>query len=89
MHAMIIRSITAIAAATVLTLAVAATSSVAARPDPDEPMVRVSSVITTTSCPLRRIGTQLVRGDNFTGAGVAAAAWIPELGIESGGCALG
>ncbi|MHC6230000.1 hypothetical protein ACX5I6_09905 [Arthrobacter sp. MMS24-T111] len=29
-------------------------------------------------CPLERIGTQLVRCDNLTGAGVAAPFWIPE-----------
>ena len=30
-------------------------------------------------CPLRRIGTQLVRCDNLTGSGVRAPSWIPEL----------
>lgn len=29
-------------------------------------------------CPLERIGTQLVRCDNLTGAGVDAPFWIPE-----------
>jgi hypothetical protein len=29
-------------------------------------------------CPLTRIGTQLVRCDNLTGAGVPAPFWIPE-----------
>jgi hypothetical protein len=29
-------------------------------------------------CPLERVGTQLVRCDNLTGAGVAAASWVPE-----------
>ena len=31
-----------------------------------------------TDCPLERIGTQLVRCDNLTGAGVEAPFWIPE-----------
>jgi hypothetical protein len=31
------------------------------------------------SCPLRRIGTQLVRCDKLTGSGVRAPSWIPEL----------
>jgi hypothetical protein len=31
------------------------------------------------SCPLQRIGTQLVRCDNLTGSGVRAPSWIPEL----------
>ncbi|YCH05877.1 hypothetical protein ACTAQJ_12040 [Arthrobacter sp. alpha11c] len=30
------------------------------------------------NCLLERIGTQLVRCDNFTGAGVDAPYWIPE-----------
>jgi hypothetical protein len=30
-------------------------------------------------CPLARIGTQLVRCDDLTGAGVTAPAWIPTL----------
>lgn len=30
-------------------------------------------------CPLERIGTQLVRCDHLTGAGVRAPSWIPEL----------
>jgi len=29
-------------------------------------------------CPLTRIGTQLVRCDNLTGAGAEAPYWIPE-----------
>jgi hypothetical protein len=29
-------------------------------------------------CPLQRIGTQFVRCDNLTGAGVPAPSWIPE-----------
>jgi hypothetical protein len=31
-------------------------------------------------CPLERVGTQYVRCDSFTGAGVPAAPWIPVLG---------
>ncbi|MHC6591289.1 hypothetical protein [Arthrobacter sp. C152] len=33
---------------------------------------------TYVDCPLERIGTQLVRCDNLTGAGVSAPFWIPE-----------
>jgi hypothetical protein len=29
-------------------------------------------------CPLERIGSQLVRCDNLTGAGVPAPYWVPE-----------
>jgi hypothetical protein len=31
------------------------------------------------NCPLRRVGNQLVRCDNLTGAGVSAPHWVPEL----------
>ena len=46
-----------------------------ARPDPGEPIPdRCSSY---RNCPLQRIGTQLVRGDNLTGAGVTAPCGFP------------
>lgn len=32
------------------------------------------------SCPLERIGTQLVKCDLLTGAGVPASEWVPEYG---------
>ena len=34
---------------------------------------------TADGCPLQRVGTQLVRCDYLTGAGVRAPSWIPEL----------
>jgi hypothetical protein len=42
--------------------------------DGSEPNVPASYA----DCPLERIGTQLVRCDNLTGAGVDAPFWIPE-----------
>lgn len=33
----------------------------------------------SSHCPLTRIGTQFVRCDILTGAGVDAPAWVPEL----------
>ena len=41
-------------------------------------------------CPLQRIGTQLVRCDHLTGAGVRAPSWIPKLTSTAGdkGCPL-
>lgn len=45
----------------------------AASPPPD------SAQATVNGCPLERIGTQLVRCDYLTGAGVGAPSWIPEL----------
>jgi hypothetical protein len=35
--------------------------------------------VTYLSTQLSRVGTQLVRGDILTGAGVSAPSWIPEL----------
>lgn len=50
----------------------------AARPDPGD-----SGTVTTDSlhrhCALMRIGTQLIRCDDLTGAGVTAPLFIPEL----------
>jgi hypothetical protein len=31
------------------------------------------------NCPLRRVGSQLVRCDNLTGAGATAPDWVPKL----------
>jgi hypothetical protein len=42
-------------------------------PDPSQ------AIAFGNDCPLRRIGTQYVRCDNLTGAGVRAPSWIPEL----------
>ena len=43
----------------------------------------------SNGCPLERIGTQLVRCDNLTGAGVRAPSWIPKAtnwAPGEGGC---
>ena len=47
------------------------TAAAASLPDP----LRAFS----NGCPLERIGTQLVRCDNLTGAGVRAPSWIPDV----------
>jgi hypothetical protein len=48
-----------------------------ARPEQGPPVPdRISCEL---NCPLQRIGTQLVRGDNLTGGGVTAPVWVPEL----------
>jgi hypothetical protein len=66
----------AAAAATIIVGLAAAPAT--ARPDPGPPPIpdRISCDL---NCPLSRIGTQLVRGDNLTGAGVTAPEWVPEL----------
>lgn len=75
------------ASSAVLTLgggAAMTSASAAVRPDPGGPGVGVSllpgelSVAEWPNCPLRRLGTQLIRCDMLTGAGVAAPALIPE-----------
>jgi hypothetical protein len=38
-----------------------------------------TSGLSAANCPLTRVGTQFVRCDNLTGAGVPAPSWIPEL----------
>ncbi|MGO4385435.1 hypothetical protein [Specibacter sp. RAF43] len=36
------------------------------------------TIFTGPACELTRIGTQLVRCDSLTGAGVTAPLWVPE-----------
>jgi len=69
--------------AVVALTAPADTVAAAALPDPG-PTCYASTVPPASSYPpLRRIGHQLVRGDNLTGASVPAPSWVPELGAES------
>jgi hypothetical protein len=48
-----------------------------ARPVEDDPGPAAAR-LNWRSCPLQRIGSQLVRCDSLTGAGVSAASWIPQ-----------
>jgi hypothetical protein len=61
-------------AASVVLLLTIPVSLAGASPTPDQP-----PSTSPGSCPLNRIGTQFVRCDNLTGAGVPAQPWIPEL----------
>jgi hypothetical protein len=76
-------SVYRIAAALALSAALAGIGAlpVAARPhdgrNPNTP--RVVAFKIDRDCPLRRIDRQLVRCDNWTGAGVPAPLFIPEL----------
>jgi hypothetical protein len=66
----------AAAAATTIIAGLAAIPATA-RPDPGPPVPdRFSS---DDSCLLSRVGTQYVKCDNLTGAGVPAPAWVPEF----------
>ena len=72
------------AAATATIIAGLAVLPAAARPHAGDPIpVRLSS--SADNCLLERIGTQLVRCDNLTGAGVGAAEWIPGYGSAVAG----
>ena len=56
----------------------AGTSTASARPDPVD-VRSASGDVPALSCELRRIDTQLMRCDNYTGAGVPAPLFIFEL----------
>ncbi|MDQ0731155.1 hypothetical protein [Arthrobacter sp. B1I2] len=58
--------------------AVFAALFLSAAPAPAATASDKDAITAYANCPLERIGTQLVRCDNLTGAGVAAPFWIPE-----------
>jgi hypothetical protein len=66
-----------LAAAASILLLTAASPVASARPDDGGTDVR--TVTGPVQCELMRIGTQLIRCDNLTGAGAPAPLWIPEL----------
>jgi hypothetical protein len=37
------------------------------------------AMLDSSNCPLARVGTEYVRCDNLTGAGIPAPSWVPEL----------
>jgi hypothetical protein len=74
----ITRSSALVAAASILLLTTASPVA-SALPDPGGRVADVTSVTGGNHCPLMRIGTQLIRCDNLTGAGVSAPLWIPQL----------
>lgn len=67
----------AIAAGSVALALLVAPGTAAARPDAGT-TVQSPPATAPTNCPLRRVGDQLVRCDDLTGAGIAAARWVPE-----------
>ncbi len=78
---------TAIATVTIAIIAFTSASSAFALPYPGEPGASPTALQTDAPCGvattsgdrlLRRIGTQFVRGDDLTGAGVPAPAWVTE-----------
>lgn len=85
------RWMTVAAGATALLIGAAATPA-AARPWPGVPVSTNSTHSARATCPgaratlgdnrrcpLRRVGTQFVRGDDLTSAGRVAQVWIPAL----------
>jgi hypothetical protein len=91
MNTTMIRAIHAVTAAAGAGLLVALLSaSATASQDRGEAVTSPVSV-RSTSCPLERVGTQYVRCDNLTGAGVAAPLWVrqhPSAASDVGGVAL-
>ncbi|HET7822818.1 MAG TPA: hypothetical protein VFL10_14960 [Ornithinibacter sp.] len=67
----------AVASTALITLIAVGTGAVpaAARPDAGAPIARVGHA---GGCVLERVVTQYVCGDNNTGNGVPAPAWVPE-----------
>ena len=72
-----------VAASTALLLT-CSTLTASAKPDPGPVPRATVSAYAPYDCDLMRIGTQLIRCDNLTGAGVSAPLWIPELGATVG-----
>lgn len=72
-----IRRHAVIAAGGVALALLVAPGTASARPDAGT-IVQSPPAVAPTSCPLRRVGDQLVRCDDLTGAGIAAAHWVPE-----------
>jgi hypothetical protein len=81
------RALTAIALASMM---LAGGSPATAIPDPGPVWPETSSANRLGSCALERVGHQLVRCDDLTGAGVPAPASIPErAGSRAGAVAPG
>jgi hypothetical protein len=59
---------------TTLVIAGPATAS----PDPGAPVPGDRATMTLLQCELERVGTQLVRCDDLTGAGATAPTYVPE-----------
>lgn len=81
--------LSSIAVTTALVLLYCGAPGASARPDPGDPIptpVR-PDISFASHCPLRRIGTQLVRCDYLTGAGVAAPAFVEVLRTSGTGLA--
>ena len=66
------------AAATLLSLLFLSGSASVASACPNPGDTGPAAAVGGHACPLERIGTQLVRCDNLTGAGVPAPLFIPE-----------
>jgi hypothetical protein len=60
-------------------LFVCSIATASAKPDQGGPVDDAGFWIYPGNCVLQRIGSQLVRCDNLTGAGASAPLWIPEL----------
>ena len=81
---MTIRARRGIATVFAITLVAASQATPAgARLDPGPQKTPTQSVYRPPNCPLERVGTQFVRCNELTGAGVPAPAWVPEYASRS------
>ena len=74
-----VRRHTVVGLAAALIVVAGAASPAAARPDPGTSSATQTIISTAERCRLTRIGTQYVRCDDLTGAGVTPPSWLPEL----------
>ena len=73
------RRTTATALVALVLAGFAGATQASARQDPGEAHRDPYAHLTPGRCPMERIGSQLVRCDNLTGAGVAAPLGVPEV----------
>ena len=71
--------IRAASAITIAVILISAASPAGAINQPGPARSAPISTVGSGNCPLERVGTQFVRCDNLTGAGVPAPSWVPEL----------
>lgn len=70
------------ASAAALAFLLTGTGAASAIPEPGPARSGSQVVDLQRDCPLERLGTQLVRCDNLTGAGVIAPPYIPVQGTQ-------
>lgn len=70
---------TALAAALAITATTGMCASASARPDKGPDVTGVYIPTKEINNPIERIGLQILRGDNLTGADADAPLWLPQV----------